>query len=168
MKRRRKYIFGYLLVLAVIALMNTSCSRNFKRANLTESLRYLQSATLNEELSTNYGYSESNPIVLKLSADLNYDQIIKEFIDRLWKNGQGKSTGKMQSFTVIEKLKIPIKDYQNQITKSKIINEFSSNIYAYKIISSAENEIITLFFKLNSKSKKLYKPSGFIYSMLSG
>ena len=59
MKRRKKYIFGYLLVLAVIALMNTSCSRNFKRANLTESLRYLQSATLNEELSTNYGYSES-------------------------------------------------------------------------------------------------------------
>ncbi len=168
MNLKIKNIFGYFLILLMIAITNASCSRIFNKSNLTATQRYLQSATWNEALADNYGYSESNPIVLKLSADLNYELIIDEFIARLWSDGEGESEGGLKSFTIEEKLKIPNKKHQSQKKESQLINECSRWIYAYKITSVDKKEKFTLFFELNPKSKNLYRPSGFMYSMIAG
>ena len=165
MSIKMKHILCYPVLLLV--LLNISCSRYYSKTKLTITQKYLQSATTSQDLFDDYGYTESNPIILRLSSELNYDQIIDEFINRLWKNGNGESVGTMQSFTIVEKLQIPIQDYESQTKEPNRLHEFVNTIYAYKIMSKDGEETITLFFELNPKSKKLYKPDGFIYSMLT-
>lgn len=159
-----KHVLYYPMLLVV--LLNMSCSRFYSNTNLTKTQRYLQSATTNQDLLDDYGYTELNPIVLRLSSELNYDQIIDEFINRFWKNGSGESVGTMQSFTIVEKLKIPIQDHESQTNEPDQLHEFVNTIYAYKIMSKDGKEATTLFFELKPKSEDLYKPHGFVYSML--
>ena len=164
MSIKMKHVLYYPMLLVV--LLNMSCSRFYSKTNLTKTQRYLQSATTNQDLLDDYGYTELNPIVLRLSSELNYDQIIDEFINRFWKNGSGESVGTMQSFTIVEKLKIPIQDHESQTNEPDQLHEFVNTIYAYKIMSKDGKEATTLFFELKPKSKDLYKPHGFVYSML--
>lgn len=151
-----------------MTLFNLNCLRNFTRYDLDKTQKYLQSVSWEQSPPDNYGYAESNPIVLKLSADLKYDQIIDAYIDRLWKNGNGISNGKPQSFSVIEKRKIPFHYFISDKTITPIIKDYSKWIFAYKIISTDKSETLTLYFKLDSKNKKPYRVNGFLYSMIVG
>ena len=146
-------------------MTNVSCLSFYKSHKLSKTDIYLQSISSNIELADDYGYVESNPIILKLSSKLNNDLIIEEFIKRLWKSGEGSSYGALQTFGIIEKSKFL--DINDQI-ESDSKNEYSKWIFSYKIRSTDKTEIIKLFFKLKHRTKKLYSPKGFGYSMLCG
>lgn len=162
MVKERNYLY---LVVVFYLIIHVSCLPIYKRHHLSKTDIYLQSIRSNLELADDYGYVESNPIILKLSNKLNNELIIDEFIKRLWKTGIGTSYGTLQSYEIIEKSKLL--DVNEQVGNDSI-DEYSKWIYVYTIRSTDQTEIVKLFFKLKRRAKKLYSPKGFGYSLLCG
>ena len=156
-----------LYILIIITATLSSCSHKFNRTgNLSKTQIYLQSVNHKAIQSNEYGYTIENPIVLKLSQEFDNDQIINEYIKRLWRNGEGESIGNMQSFKVVENSKIPINSDQRENESND--NNYKNWVYKYKIISDDGNFKETLYFTLNTRKIKFYIPTGFLYSMYCG
>ena len=132
---------------------------------------YLQSAKYTDD--TSYGYSSSNPIILKCSNSYGNKKIIDEYISRLF------SQPELGSFRIIERETILIEPSKDKQVNTEIKNSKPSkpvdSLERIKIISDSEKQTLTisrkqtytLYFKLDKYKRKLYVPSGLMYSYLS-
>ena len=159
---KNKSTFIFICVLSSIIFSNCA----------TTSQMYLQSAKLTYD--DTYGYSKSNPIILQCSKFYGNKKIIDEYISRL------ASSSCLVSFIIIERETIAIPQSNAVNTGCEIKNSKPSksgdSLERIKIISDTEiktlnickKTIHTLYFKLVKRKRKLFYPSGFMFSRLCG
>ena len=145
MKSRLSFIF--ICVLSSIVFSNCA----------TTSQMYLQSAKSTDD--DTYGYSISNPIILKDSKSFGNKKIIEEYISRL-----GTSPGP-GSFTIIERETIAIlqSNSVDSLERIKIVSDTET-----KTLNITRIHSYTLYFKLVKHKQKFYVPTGFMYASLCG
>lgn len=127
-------------IFAVILLVTTSC----KTSNL-----YLQSAK--STIDKTYGTTESNPIKLKYSKKLGYEQIVTDYIDRLHSNNLNK-------YQLVDM----------NLSTSESTPRFSKQVKEHKIVTDDGKSTHTLYFQFTRIKRRLLYSNKFGYSFLSG
>jgi hypothetical protein len=166
--------YGILIKRLIYICLCTLTSIVFSNCTTTSQM-YLQSAKSTDDLT--YGFSISNPIMLKYSKSFGNEKIIEEYIGRLCANIKVKSstsscTERTSSFTILERETIASHKSDAKQVEKEMINGNSTkrlvSLERYKITSENGEKTYTLYFKLVKNKRKLYIPSGFMYSRLSG
>ena len=139
----------YICFCALTSIVFPNCT--------TSSQMYLQSAKYTNDVS--YGYSISNPILLKDSKSFGSKKIIEEYISRL-----GTSPGP-GSFSIIERetIAIPQSNSVDSLERIKIVSDTET-----KTLNITRRYSYTLYFKLIKHKQKFYVPTGFMYGYLCG
>lgn len=157
-----------IILLILTLVIGASCGTHYRKSNLTDSQVYLQSVSSTEGQTAHYGYSISEPITLKLSEAMNYDDIIDEYIGRIHFVFQSKDGIIVQDVIIEKREALPIEDYKVQKSKSKLVNDLSRVIHVYTLRSEDGSKRVSLYFSLDSKAKEFGYPSGFFYGKLAG
>jgi len=163
MKSRLTFIF----ICTLMSIVFSNCT--------TTSQMYLQSAKYTNDDS--YGYSISNPIILKYSKSFGNKKIIEEYISRLFinlikKDFTSGATEYTSMLIITERETINIQKSDAKQVDKEIINDKSSrsvdSLERYKITSENGEKTFTLYFKLVKNKRRLYIPCGFGYGRLTG